>query len=118
VHIKGRRDGDAQNQGDGSQFWRVVASSESAQAELIRLTDGDELDVQGALTVKAYSKDGGETKLSLSVIADHVLALREPPRRKPIDGKGRLVQRQAPARAQPARAAFKTPSRSNSARVL
>jgi hypothetical protein len=35
--------------------------------------------VQGALKAETYEKDGA-TKLSLSVVADHVLALRQPPK--------------------------------------
>jgi hypothetical protein len=57
----------------------VLAFSESVQAELMRLTDGDALSVQGALKAETYEKDGA-TKLSLSVVADHVLALRKPPK--------------------------------------
>src|ERR1700730_246338 len=68
--------------GEASQFWRLVAFSESAQAELTRLTDGDALSVQGALKIETYEKDG-QTKLSLSVVADHVLALSPPKERKP-----------------------------------
>jgi len=34
--------------------------------------------VQGALKVETYERDG-ETKLSLSLVADRVLALRQPP---------------------------------------
>jgi single-stranded DNA-binding protein len=64
--------------GDAFQFWRVTAFSESVQTELMRLTDGDALSVQGGLKAETYEKDGA-TKLSLSVIADHVLALRQPP---------------------------------------
>jgi hypothetical protein len=60
-------------EGDCSQYWRVLAFSESAQAELMRLGDGEAISVQGALRAELY-KDG-ESKLSLSVIADQVLAL-------------------------------------------
>jgi hypothetical protein len=35
--------------------------------------------LQGALKAETYDKDGA-TKLSLSVVADHVLALRQPPK--------------------------------------
>jgi single-stranded DNA-binding protein len=45
----------------------------------MRLTDGDALSVQGALKAETYEKDGA-TKLSLSVVADHVLALRQAPK--------------------------------------
>jgi single-stranded DNA-binding protein len=65
--------------GDALQWWRVTAFSESAQSELMRLTDGDALSVQGALKAETYEKDGA-TKFSLSIIADHVLALRQAPK--------------------------------------
>jgi single-stranded DNA-binding protein len=45
--------------GDASQWWKVLAFSETAQAELMRLTDGDALSVQGALKAETYEKDGG-----------------------------------------------------------
>ena len=54
----------------------------------MRLADGDALAVQGAFKAETYSKDSGETKLSLSVVADHILSLRQP-RRKPPDREGR-----------------------------
>lgn len=66
--------------GDASQWWRVTAFSESAQAELMRVTEGDALSIQGAFKAELFQPDGGETRLSLSVIADQVLALRQPPR--------------------------------------
>jgi single-stranded DNA-binding protein len=66
-------------EGEAVQWWKVVAFSESVQFALLRLTDGDALSVQGALKAETYEKDGA-TKLSLSVVADHVLALRQPPK--------------------------------------
>ena len=70
--------------GDAAQFWRVTAFSDTAQTELLRLGDGDALSVQGALKAELYRPDGGEARLSLSLVADAVLALRQPPReRKP-----------------------------------
>ena len=65
--------------GETAQWWKVLAFSESVQAELMRLTDGDALSVQGGLKAETYDKEGA-TKLSLSVVADHVLALRQPPK--------------------------------------
>jgi single-stranded DNA-binding protein len=65
--------------GETAQWWKVLAFSETVQAELMRLTDGDALSVQGVLKAELYEKDGA-TKLSLSVVADHVLALRQPPK--------------------------------------
>ena len=52
----------------------MLAFSESIQAELMRLADGDAISVQGALKAELYDKDG-EKRLSLSIIADNVLAL-------------------------------------------
>jgi hypothetical protein len=43
----------------------------------MRLDLGDALSVQGTLKAEVYVKDG-DTKLSLSIVADHVLALRHP----------------------------------------
>jgi single-stranded DNA-binding protein len=65
--------------GEKAQWWKVLAFAESVQAELMRLADGDALSVQGALKAETYEKDGA-TKLSLSVLVDHVLALRQPPK--------------------------------------
>jgi single-stranded DNA-binding protein len=69
------------NDGDPStgscQWWKVLAFSESVQAELMRLDDGDAISVQGAFKADIYDKDG-EKRLSLSIIADNVLALRQP----------------------------------------
>lgn len=64
--------------GDAFQFWRVTAFADAVQAELMRLTDGDAVSVQGPLKAELYAKDGGEQKHSLSLIADHVLVLRQP----------------------------------------
>jgi single-stranded DNA-binding protein len=84
--------------GDTFQFWRVTAFSESAQAELMRLTDGDAVSVQGGLKAELYAKDGGEPKLSLSIIANHVLALRQPPKPREPDSD-RATPRERPAGA-------------------
>jgi single-stranded DNA-binding protein len=60
--------------GDDAQWWKLVAFSESVQAELMRLADGDPISVQGAFKAELYDKDG-EKRLSLSVVASNVLAL-------------------------------------------
>jgi single-stranded DNA-binding protein len=71
--------------GDAFQFWHVVAFSETAQGELLRLGDGDAVSVQGAMKAELYQPDGGPARVSLSIIADAVLALRASPKeqRKP-----------------------------------
>lgn len=82
------------------QFWSVAAFSETAQAELLRLDTGDGVAVQGQVKVEQYERDG-ETRISFSVVADAVLALRQPPRQreqkesKPVSS--RKSDRRAPA---------------------
>jgi single-stranded DNA-binding protein len=78
--------------GEESQWWRVTAFSETAQAELMRLVDGDACSIQGAFKAELYQPEGGEPKVSLSNIADRVLALRQPPKER------KAPQREAPAR--------------------
>jgi single-stranded DNA-binding protein len=63
--------------GEAAQWWKVLAFSETVQSELMRLTDGDALSVQGALKAETYEKMG-VTKISLSVVVDSVLPLRAP----------------------------------------
>jgi single-stranded DNA-binding protein len=65
-------------------FWSVLAFSESAQAELLRLGEGDKLSAQGSFKVEPYTARDGQTRINRTIFADHVLALRQPPReRKP-----------------------------------
>jgi single-stranded DNA-binding protein len=62
-----------------ADFWNLLVFSETVQAELMRLTEGDKLAVQGSLKLEIYNG-----KISRTVFVDHVLALRAPPReRKP-----------------------------------
>ena len=83
--------------GDASQWWKILAFSESACAELLRLGDGDAVSAQGQLKAELYEKDG-ETRLSLSVIADHVLALKQPPRQREKKAAARADTRSRAAR--------------------
>jgi Single-strand binding protein family len=66
--------------GDSIQFVRLFAFSESAQAELARLAEGDALTAQGSLKAEVYEANG-EHRVSLTLIADAVLPLRR--ERKP-----------------------------------
>jgi single-stranded DNA-binding protein len=69
---------------NSADFWSVLAFSESAQAELMRLGEGDKISAQGSLKVELYAGRDGQTRINRTVFADHVLALRQPPReRKP-----------------------------------
>lgn len=63
--------------GDRTQFWHVVAFSETAQAELLRLSEGDALSVQGALQAEPRNQNAA-AEFSLGVVAEHVLPLRRP----------------------------------------
>jgi single-stranded DNA-binding protein len=63
-------------EGEEVQWWKVLAFGDSARVELLRLEDGDALSVQGGLRAEAYEKDG-EPRVSLTVLADAVLPLRQ-----------------------------------------
>jgi Single-strand binding protein family len=54
--------------GDESQWWKVLAFSDSIKAELMRMADGDAYSVQGAFKVEFYDKDGEKR---LKKIAGH-----------------------------------------------
>lgn len=81
------------------QFWRIFVFSESAQAELARLSEGDALSVQGIPKFEVYRPEGGAPRVSLSITVDQLLALRQPPReRKPKESPAPAPQ---PARRPP-----------------
>jgi len=70
--------------GQASQWGDIIAFSDSAQADLMRLGVGDAVSVQGAFKAELYQREGDDPKITLSIIADRVLALRQPPKeRKP-----------------------------------
>jgi len=66
----------------------------------MRLGEGDKVSLQGSLKLEVYTSKNGEHKISRTLFADHVLALRQPQRQR--------TPKAAPAGAnhQPARAAF------------
>jgi single-stranded DNA-binding protein len=63
-------------------FWSVLAFSETAQAELMRLSEGDKISAQGSFKVEPYTARDGQTRINRTIFADHVLALRQPPRER------------------------------------
>jgi hypothetical protein len=66
-----------------SDFWSVLAFGDTAGAELLRLAVGERVTIQGGLKVELYiAASDGKPKISRTVFADHVLALRQPPREK------------------------------------
>jgi single-stranded DNA-binding protein len=66
---------------DATAWWKIIVFSDSAGAELMRLSDGDALAAQGSLRVETYERDG-LTKISLTCIADTVLPLRAAPKQR------------------------------------
>jgi hypothetical protein len=66
-----------------SDFWSVLAFGDTAGAELMRLAVGERVTIQGGLKLQLFEKDG-QARISRTIFADHVMALRAPPReRKP-----------------------------------
>jgi single-stranded DNA-binding protein len=61
-------------------FWTVLAFSESAVAELMRLDEGDKIAAQGSLKVETFIGKDGATRIGRTVLADSVLALKPKPR--------------------------------------
>jgi single-stranded DNA-binding protein len=66
----------------GSQFVRIMAWSDHARAELEPLQDGAALSISGKLEAQLYAPNGAEPRVSLSIIADQVLVLKKPARKK------------------------------------
>lgn len=67
----------------GSEFWSLLAFGDAPRSEIERLGVGDKLAVQGSLKIEIYVGREGETRVSRTVIADHVVALRQ---RKQVRG--------------------------------
>jgi single-stranded DNA-binding protein len=66
---------------EGSEvvWWNLLIFAEAAQIEILRLDAGEKLAVQGVMRLEIYQKDG-EPKISRTVIVDHVVTLRQPPK--------------------------------------
>ena len=66
-----------------ADFWNLLVFSTSVQEELLRLSEGDKLAVQGSVKLEIFNG-----KISRTVFVDHILALRAPPKeRKPKAAK-------------------------------
>ncbi len=70
--------------GNETEFWRLIVFSESAQTELMRLSDGDKLSAQGSLKIELYQANDGSQKLSRTLMTDSVLALKPAPRERKV----------------------------------
>jgi single-stranded DNA-binding protein len=79
-------------------FWNVLCFSETGSAELMRLDDTDRVSVQGTLKLELY-----QGKISRTVFADQVLALRAPKRERNKPSSDReATAPYAPAGSRPA----------------
>jgi hypothetical protein len=78
-------------EGGESTFANLVAFSDSAKDAILALGEGDALSAQGKATIGVYEKNG-EHRPSLSIVADRVLALRQPPKER------KATQRDVPSR--------------------
>jgi single-stranded DNA-binding protein len=70
-------------EGDGVAFVKLLVFQEAAQAELSRLHEGDALSAQGQLKAETYVAKDGETRISLTIIADQLLPLRAEKKARP-----------------------------------
>jgi len=66
---------------ESSDFWSVLAFGDTAKSELMRLRVGEKVSLQGKPRLEIFEKDG-KARISRTVFADGVLALRAPPREK------------------------------------
>lgn len=66
--------------GEGAQFWRLTAFSTDAANELMRLSPGDAVAVQGRFSAELYQPEGGAPRVSLSMVVDQAMAARPKPR--------------------------------------
>jgi hypothetical protein len=70
-----------------AEFWQLTAFSQSVQTELLRLSAGDALSAQGKAKFELWQRDGGEVRISRSLFADQILALRAAPRERRAKAK-------------------------------
>jgi single-stranded DNA-binding protein len=84
---------------NGGDFWTIMGFSETVQTELLHLGEGDRLSAQGSFKVEPYTARDGQTRINRTIFADHVLALRQPPReRKPKAATTRAPDAGAPSK--------------------
>jgi single-stranded DNA-binding protein len=73
--------------GDGEmQFINVVVFSDSAQAALLALADGDAVALAGHLTAKAWIDKEGTAKPNMSLVAQQVLTAYHAKRKRDAAG--------------------------------
>jgi single-stranded DNA-binding protein len=74
--------------GNEVQWWNVTTFSDTCREELEGLDEGDALAAVGALEVATYEKDE-QTRISLRLTAERVLALKQRPKERTAQPKAR-----------------------------
>jgi single-stranded DNA-binding protein len=91
----------ADGEDGGADFWSVLAFGDTARAELLRLAPGDKVALQGKPKFELFEKDSRH-RISKTIFADAVLALRAAPRaRKPKEDPREETPRSAAQGASP-----------------
>ena len=86
--------------GDGeSMFINVLAFSDSAQAALLALADGDSVALTGSLTPKTWTDKEGNTRPALDLVAHQVLTTYHVTRKRTAMQRDCNVSGNAPATA-------------------
>jgi single-stranded DNA-binding protein len=76
--------------GEATTWASVICFDEAAKAELLRLSPGDALSVQGRAKLGVYEGKDGQSHASLDIVADGVLPAKPKPRPRAETGtKGR-----------------------------
>jgi hypothetical protein len=69
-----------EGKGDAARWWKAFIFGDDAMAEVLRLGDGDPIAVAGEFDCHTYEADGGEVRLSWSIMVDGLLSARKPKR--------------------------------------
>ena len=87
--------------GEGeSMFINVLAFSDSAQAALLALADGDSVALTGSLTPKTWTDKEGNTRPGLDLVAHQVLTVYHVTKKRNAMQRGENVSGNAPATRQ------------------
>jgi single-stranded DNA-binding protein len=92
-------------------FVSIIAFAEDARAELARRDAGDHVAIQGPATGEEYEAKDGSRKFRIKIVANKVLALRQPPKQRtdapnPHKAKPASSAREAAARSWQAPSGF------------
>ncbi len=95
------------NSGNATEWIKILTFSESAMAELLRLAAGDSVSIQGTLKAELYERDG-VSRVSITIFADLVLALKQPPKQRKKADPPPPEQRHSRRRAEPEQSGSRT----------